>query len=272
MSEDVVNHYQQPMLFSRIRDALKAQGKDMDKIQVEDLWPVDQFHIGGAGSTLKLLTQVDLSTDDKVLDVGCGIGGPCRLIASTFQCLVQGIDLTPKYIETAQRLSQLVGLQDLTTFQTADALDLPFTDDSFDAVWTQHAQMNISDKARFYDQMVRVLKPGGSLVYHDIFSAGGMVQYPTPWSEDGSISYLFTHDELKDMLQAKGLSLELHQEETDFAIKFFEELLESFLAKGSRPPLGLHLVMGGDAPIKIRNLLQNLTTGSLEVHQAVYKR
>ena len=93
MSEDVVNHYQQPMLFSRIRDALEAQGKNMDQIEVEDLWPVDQFHIGGAGSTLKLLSEVELSAHSHVLDAGCGIGGPARLIASTLECKVTGIGI-----------------------------------------------------------------------------------------------------------------------------------------------------------------------------------
>jgi ubiquinone/menaquinone biosynthesis C-methylase UbiE len=154
----------------------------------------------------------------------------------------------------------------------ANALELPFANNHFDAVWTQHAQMNIESKPALYSELVRVLKPGGLLIYHDIFKGEyPEIIYPTPWSEDGAISYLIDHNELVTILQGQNMKEILLQDETEFAIKFFKELLESFLEKGTKP-LGLHLVMGADAPIKIRNLLQNLTAGSLQVHQAVFRR
>ena len=81
--------------------------------------------------------------NSSILDVGCGLGGPARMIADEKGCTVTGLDLSQEFINTAKALSKLVNLDSKTTFLKADALDLPFERNSFDIVWTQHVQMNI---------------------------------------------------------------------------------------------------------------------------------
>ncbi len=100
---------------------------------------------------------------DRVLDVGSGLGGPARLIAAQRGCDVTGIDLTPEYVEVAERLTQRTGLGEQVRFVCGDALELPFDDASFDAAITLHVAMNIADRARLYAAIRRVLARVGGL-------------------------------------------------------------------------------------------------------------
>ena len=72
-----------------------------------------------------------------MLDVGCGIGGPSRYLASTFGCRVTGLDLTPEFIALAGMLAQRTRLADKVSYRHGDALDMPFPDASFDLVFAE---------------------------------------------------------------------------------------------------------------------------------------
>ena len=90
-----------------------------------------------------------IDTTSRVLvDVGSGIGGPARYLAESLGCRVVGIDLTAEYCRLAEVLTARTGLADKVEFRAADALDLPFGDGEFDAVWNQHVAMNIADLLR----------------------------------------------------------------------------------------------------------------------------
>jgi len=143
-------------LFEDICKRLEQQGVDLKKFTRNDISWVDEFHVRGAEVSNELVQEIYLN-DTKVLDVGCGLGGPARMLAHRFNCKVTGVDLCEEYIRTARKLSELTGLTDKTDFIQADALDLPFENDSFDIVWTQHVQMNIEDKTKFYSEIKRVL-------------------------------------------------------------------------------------------------------------------
>ena len=81
---------------------------------------------------------------------------------------------------------------------------LPFADGHFDVVWTEHVQMNIADKAGFYRELHRVLKPGGQLAFHDILAgpAEGSLHFPVPWAAEASISHLIAESDLGDLLES----------------------------------------------------------------------
>ena len=143
---DVAAHYAVANLENLILEGLDAAGKDLDALTVDDLAPVDEFHIRGREATKELARWVDLQAGQRVLDVGCGLGGTARYLADAFQCTVVGLDLTEEYCRVAERLSARVGLAERTSFKQGSALDIPFPDREFDVVWTEHAQMNIADK------------------------------------------------------------------------------------------------------------------------------
>jgi ubiquinone/menaquinone biosynthesis C-methylase UbiE len=141
-----------------ILGALAASGKDLERLTIEDLAPIDEFHVRGREATAELAAGLMLAPGMAVLDVGCGIGGASRYLAAAHGCRVTGVDLTAAYCRAAAVLTERVGLGDRVEFRQGDALAMPFADAAFDAASTQHAAMNIEDKAGLYREVRRVLK------------------------------------------------------------------------------------------------------------------
>jgi len=100
------------------------------------------------------------------LDVGCGIGGSSRHIARKYGKGVTGtgITLSPVQAARAQALSDAQGFDGRLQFQVADALAMPFADDSFDLVWSMESGEHMPDKRQFVAELSRVCKPGGRVL------------------------------------------------------------------------------------------------------------
>jgi tocopherol O-methyltransferase len=115
----------------------------------------------------ELLTWSQDNTIDRtqnILDVGCGIGGSSLYLAEKFDAKVTGITLSPIQANRAQERAKAAGLAAKTDFQVANALDMPFADNSFDLVWSLESGEHMPDKAKFLQECYRVLKPGGKLM------------------------------------------------------------------------------------------------------------
>src|SRR5262245_64761643 len=112
LEEAVARHYGAGDLKDRILKAIAAAGIDADRVRPEQLAPIDEFHIGGRAATIHAVAKMGLKAGDHVLDVGCGIGGASRYLASNIGCRVTGIDLTPGYIAAAEELARRTGLSD----------------------------------------------------------------------------------------------------------------------------------------------------------------
>ena len=100
--EAVHAHYSRPGLGESILEALEKAGKDVKALTLDDLAPIEEFHIGGRKPTLELGRLAGLSEGMQVVDVGCGIGGPARAMAHHFGCDVVGVDLSePSCLDAA---------------------------------------------------------------------------------------------------------------------------------------------------------------------------
>lgn len=273
MHDDAVeSHYTRGTLLAEILAGLAAAGKDLHALAPDDLAPVDEFHIRGRESTVELAGRMALSASQSVLDVGCGIGGSARFLASKYGSTVVGVDLTAEYIDAGNALSARVGLADRVTLRQASALDLPFPDQSFDVVWTEHVQMNVADKRAFYTSLARVLRPGGRLLFHDVFQGpGGPPHFPVPWADEPTISHLATPDEAAAIVRGVGLTVIAWEDRSAVSRAWFDAMAERMAAVGSAP-LGLHVVMGDSFPAKFANMRRNVTEGRLVVVQAVCAR
>ncbi|MFQ5962593.1 MAG: SAM-dependent methyltransferase, partial [Candidatus Methylomirabilales bacterium] len=108
----VEEHYTHRDLTAAIFEALAAAGKDVDNLTLQDLAPVDEFHVRGREATAELARSARLDETMHVLDVGSGVGGPSRYLAAEFGCRVTGLDLTEEYCRAAQVLADRLGLGD----------------------------------------------------------------------------------------------------------------------------------------------------------------
>ena len=271
--EAVSEHYAQPNLSEAILAALKADGKDPASLTVDDLFAVDEFHIAGREATELLAQKAGLETGDEVLDVGSGIGGPARTLAANFGCRVQGVDLTEEYCRVAQMLTDRVGLNGQVTFRQGNALELPFEDESFDCVWTQHATMNIAEKERLYAEMHRVLRPQGKLVFYDIFEGNGEpVHIPVPWAGTPEISFLRTPEKIRALLQESGFREKIWEDVTERCREWFRRRMAQTASGAPQPNLGLQILLGKQAKPALGNVLRSLEEGRLAVVQGVLER
>jgi len=265
-------HYAHDHLFETILLALAGTGITPHNITRKDIAPIDEFHVRGLEVSRELATAAGVQPGMRILDAGCGLGGTCRLLADEYGCAVTGIDITADYIRTAEQLSVLTGLQHATRFVTGSVLALPFENNSFDAVFTQHVQMNIADKKTFYNEVHRVLLTGARFVYYDILSCDQLpIQFPVPWAPDASVNFLVTSQQLHELLAATGFQRIQVKDETARGIGFFNNLFTRIAQKGL-PALGLHLLMGETAQEKLSNLRTNLIEGRIVLESGMYEK
>ncbi|KAM7463539.1 hypothetical protein LguiA_031660 [Lonicera macranthoides] len=99
-----------------------------------------------------------------IVDVGCGIGGSSRYLATKYGAQCKGITLSPVQAQRAQALASAQGLADKVSFQVADALNQPFPDGQFDLVWSMESGEHMPDKTKFVGELVRVAAPGATII------------------------------------------------------------------------------------------------------------
>jgi MPBQ/MSBQ methyltransferase len=248
----------------RRRAPLEQILAQVEDTSTEGLAPLDQFHSGGIKATRDLAALAGIAAGEAVLDVGCGAGGPARLLTAERQARVTGVDLTADYVELARALSAKSRIA--VDFRQANALELPFADGSFDVVWTQHAAMNIADRPRLYGEIRRVLKPGGRLALHDIVAGpnGGPLHLPVPWADAEGESFLMAPEALRRLLRDLGFVELAWQDRTAATIASFE-------ATPARKPL-THLLLGEGFADMAANMRRNFAEGRVGAAMGVFRR
>ena len=187
------------------------------------------LHIGGAKATGFVLDKMGLTPNMRVLDIGCGVGGPAIYAAENYGCFVTGIDLTPEFIELARQRTSLGPHRDKLYFQTADASGLDFKDESFDAAFMLHTGMNIPNKEEVYAEIARVLQPGGMFLIYDILSLGNLaaMTYPAPWAKTAESSFLEPLENITAMLENAGLQTTSAENCQTYAKQAVDKLLQN---------------------------------------------
>jgi SAM-dependent methyltransferase len=141
-------------------------------------------------------------------------------------------------------LNRLAGLEHKVKVHEGSALDMPFTDNSFDAAWMQNVGMNIADKRKLYLEIHRVLKPNGRFAFQEMVAGNGPTTYfPLPWATEPSDNFLVTAEEMRDLLTQCG-----------FAGDYFEDVSEAQLPP---PPSGTP-ESAPQAPLSLSVYVENL--------------
>jgi len=269
---EVETHYSRGDLYQAITNALVAAGKDLANLQPEDLDPVEHFHGRGVAATAELAASLEPLPEHEILDIGSGVGGPARYFARTFGCRVTGIDLTAEFCDVARRLNQAVGLADKVRIEQASATALPFEDGRFDAAYSQNVSMNIADKAAFFGEAHRVLRPGGAFALSELaLGDGGAVLYPAPWSSDGVHSHLLTEQQTLEALGKAGFSV-VSVQDYEQAMRDFYQAQRQAVRRDGPPKLGNFILMGDNAKEKARNAARNLEEGRAKALEFLCRR
>ena len=261
----VAGHYGSGDLTQRIVAALAEIGVPVERMSADALFPFDQLHGRQLAATKEHVARLRLASSMNVLDVGCGIGGPARYMAFTSGCRVTGIDLTEAFVVAARELTARCSMSDRVDFEVGNALAMPFKDARFEAAACQYVAMNIVDKSGLLREILRVLKPGGQLMFSAIVAGTGEPHYPLPWAREPAVSFLVSPDALRKLFEESGWQV---LEWTD----------ETHLFSGSaapQPPTVQALrrvIMGDDFGERSRNLGQAVDSGALRSLLVIAKR
>jgi ubiquinone/menaquinone biosynthesis C-methylase UbiE len=200
----------------------------------------------------------------RVLDIGCGVGGPALNIAAYSKTHVTGVNIVARQVEIARQRASARGLDDLTHFEVADAMSLPFADSSFDAAYVFDAGCHMPDKAAFCQEAARVLRPGGCFLGLDWFKKDGLSQqdeekYIEPICRLHSVPHLSGLTKFRGHLAGTGFEVQLVEDVSARGnILRNWELVDTLAVRGIR----------GLLPWLIPPTLRMLTDGGLALAKA----
>ena len=256
---------------------LAEHGITPETATLDDLAALDQMHLRGREATIEVGEILGLKPGLSVLDLGSGIGGPARVLAAHFQVRVTALDLTPEFGATCAVLNEIAGLTDRITVVTGDATATGLPEACFDRVVTQHATMNIPDKAGVYREAYRCLKPGGLFAFYDVTAGpNGPPHFPVPWAGVPEISHLIPAEDIARLAEVAGFRrVELRDltEEARTRIADQRAAAERQKTQSAKPPLQAgDILMGVQAAEKQRNLRRNLEEGRVAISLGVFEK
>lgn len=268
----ISDHWAQGDVFARILAAMEAASIPREGLTVEALAPLDHFHARGFAATKELADLLPIAPDQRILDIGCGIGGPARYLAHRFGCTVDGIDITAPFVEAANGLNRLTGLTGRVRIRLGNGAELPYPDQCFDGAYSLHVTMNVPDRAQFFGEAMRVLKPGAffALTEHGLGPEGDP-HHPVPWSEDGSGAFLIRPAETVEHLRAAGFeAIEVAETGAEY-LAGYRRIME-LAEQGALPAFGTHILLGEGAPAKTRNAARNIAEGRTQPIRVLCRR
>ncbi|NEP37606.1 class I SAM-dependent methyltransferase, partial [Moorena sp. SIO3B2] len=112
-------------------------------------------------------TLENLAPDSRVIDLGAGYGGAARYLAKTYGCSVCCLNLSERQNQRNRQLNQEQNLAHLVEVTQGSFEDIPYPDNSFNIVWSQDAILHSSDRTQVFEEIKRVLQPGGELIFTD---------------------------------------------------------------------------------------------------------
>ncbi|MCC6404261.1 MAG: class I SAM-dependent methyltransferase [Fimbriimonadaceae bacterium] len=265
----VERHYGEPNLLEKVLATLREAGLDPDQLTAEELFSHDHFHSRGTLATQELFDLAGFQVGQSVLDIGSGIGGPARFLASK-GLRVTGIDLTPEFVEVARELTRRTMPNAGLEFALGSALTSPFPAGSFDGAWMQHVTMNIEDKPGLFREVGRVVKLGGRLAFHEVVAGdAGEPNLPLPWATDAAASHLVRRADFRAAIERNGWTVPELRDETDNTLSF----LDAMLAKaGSKPLTGTRILAGPGHAERFANFRQALAEDRCRIVMAVAER
>lgn len=193
-------------LVESLRGALTAQGRDPDVIDPAALGQLTELHVGGRAVTVAIAQHFRGHGYEKILDIGCGLGGLAFHLADTTDCQILGIDPSESYIEAAEALSARLASRGRASFRVGSAPGLDVDSESMDGAALVQVAVNVTDLDAVLADVARVLRPGGRLILYDVAKQNeALVPYPQIWANSVEMSFPRTLDTYRAALERAGL-------------------------------------------------------------------
>jgi cyclopropane fatty-acyl-phospholipid synthase-like methyltransferase len=153
--------------------------------------------------------KANITSQDQVLDAGCGIGGSAVFLVKNYGCKVTGITLSKKQAESADSFAKLENVEQLTKFYVMDFNQTAFQDQTFDVVWVLESFCYADDKKAFIREVNRILKKNGRLILADAFETRRKYKLIERKAIDGwikrwAVNSLITKQEFRRHLKNHG--------------------------------------------------------------------
>ncbi|MBT4521319.1 MAG: methyltransferase domain-containing protein [Halieaceae bacterium] len=185
----------------------ETEYNDAMTTMLELIWGVGFMAPGGEGNIANLVENLEVR-DRRILDIGCGIGGPAFVLASKYGAQVVGIDIEKQLVDQARRRAEELGVSSNCEFVAVDPGPMPFPDNSFDVVLSTGVIMQIDNKTEIFEEALRVLKPGGVFTCYDWMKPEG--EYSDDmryWFKMERLTYsMKTFQEYEVMLKTAGFT------------------------------------------------------------------
>jgi ubiquinone/menaquinone biosynthesis C-methylase UbiE len=245
-------------IHSRIHLAMTKANLIDKKLEIEELFSIDQYHARGIAATFDLAKRMPIKKNQSILDIGCGLGGPARYYAKEFQCIITGIDITPSFIEIGNEFNKITSMSNKVKLKIGDGEILDFKNEIFDGAYSLHVTMNISDRKKFFSEAFRVLKKGSFFAFteHGLGAEGNPI-FPLPWADTEEMSYLMPLEQTILLLKEIGFSNIEIIETGEKYISGYEKLTKSSSEK-NKPILGIHVIGGESMQARSVNSMKSI--------------
>ena len=255
---DIENFWTRGDIYSRVHQAMLEAGLNDKKLEIEDLFPIDQYHARGIAATVDLGKRMPISENEKIIDIGCGLGGPARYFAKRFQCFITGVDITPSFVQIGNEFNKLTTMTNKVELLVGNGEVLDFDNEAFDGGYSQHVTMNISDRIKFFSEAFRVLKSGTFFAFteHGLGPNGNPI-FPLPWADTEDMSFLLPLEKTLSILKQTGFSDIEIVETADKYISGYEKLIKP-KPENKNPVLGIHVIGGDSMNERSRNSMQSI--------------
>ncbi|KAI5382486.1 phosphomethylethanolamine N-methyltransferase [Lathyrus oleraceus] len=206
--------------FQKFLDRVEYSEKSI--LRYEHVYGRGFISAGGLETTKEFVAKLELKAGQKVLDVGCGVGGGDFYMAEKFDVEVVGVDLSINMISRA--IERAIGLKYNVEFDCADCSKKTYPEKTFDVIYTRDAMLHIKDKPTLFRSFYKWLKPGGQLLITDYCkNAGSLSSEFAEYIKEGGY-HVHGLEEYEQMLKNAGFDV-IAEDRTDQFVRTLQQEL-----------------------------------------------